>query len=776
MAYRLPNPWGSGYAIPNNVRDEGLQRQAIVTKWAPRGTYDNPPVGNNSSGFATPNYVLAEGYGQGARATRWLPSGTYVGPAIPNPLNQRPQVTSVQTLPNGKQRVTVVRPGMGDTATPLVSAQTAGQAALAVATDGVFPEPWGSYGVQAATAILSNVSKLPPGQRKTALKKIMNSVDPTLYRRTAALTKQHLATGMAPAQALHKGLSRAMTAGILNELHQTGKSGTVAASGQLGLGVYGVRGALGDIKIAPPRAINHTRAISLGATALTNPSATIPASSVSSGAISTTATASQAYLPGVSGIEPAEGAETSDGKLVWSGGNWRIAAPSDTPSSTLSYDSSSMIAAAKIDPTQTLYVGTFPFNVNATGPYVTMLTTPSQFDQRIIPWMASMMQSAQATAITKKLVAQCNAVFWNPNLTGACNACMSASSAANCQSTYAAVLGNSAARLAWTDTDLTTTNASSTSSQGNQQPATFTTTTDSSGNPCRAATFPGNSATFQCYSMVDWLTGAGITKAFTPLTFFGNQGVPGGAWMWGCGASETGLVQLFNSFQGTSHIMKSSLQNGMAQTPSDWLSAFPPMGTFIHPISNALWGVWIAIVKDAGPSDANECPPGGVSGGSPGDPSVGAWNETTDKPYSYHFEIGFAPMSTVTTWQAVLKDVLEAIFYVPGIILTDVAAAVEATLGAIATLACDVANSPGAAAGLGAAVKSANSAKGTSAAQQQTNNIVGATAAVGLAIAQGLCGGTTPAAAPVSTDWTTLLLIGGAIFAATMILTRPRSQ
>jgi hypothetical protein len=102
MAYRLPSAWSSGYAIPNNVRDEGLQRNAIVTKQMKRGTYDNPTF-VNSGDYATPSYVQAEAYGQGARTTDWTAGGTYIGSKIPYWLNQRPQVSYG---PNGQLNVT----------------------------------------------------------------------------------------------------------------------------------------------------------------------------------------------------------------------------------------------------------------------------------------------------------------------------------------------------------------------------------------------------------------------------------------------------------------------------------------------------------------------------------------------------------------------------------------------------------------------------------------------------------------------------------------------
>jgi len=80
--YDLPPPWNPGYAMPDNVVDEGLERRAYTTAWAPRGSFDNPKVG--TAGYAVPQYVKDEGYGVGAMVTRWAQRGTYAGPAVPH--------------------------------------------------------------------------------------------------------------------------------------------------------------------------------------------------------------------------------------------------------------------------------------------------------------------------------------------------------------------------------------------------------------------------------------------------------------------------------------------------------------------------------------------------------------------------------------------------------------------------------------------------------------------------------------------------------------------
>ena len=78
--YNLPSPWNPGLAIPRSVMDEGLQRHAYTTRWAPRGTYDAATNGNQGN-YAIPQYILEEGTGRGAFTSAWPPRG-YSGPDI----------------------------------------------------------------------------------------------------------------------------------------------------------------------------------------------------------------------------------------------------------------------------------------------------------------------------------------------------------------------------------------------------------------------------------------------------------------------------------------------------------------------------------------------------------------------------------------------------------------------------------------------------------------------------------------------------------------------
>lgn len=114
MAFNIPKAWSPGLAIPQYIRDEGLERHAFTTLEAPDGTYDNPAVGNG--GYAVPAYILAEGYGQGAAITKWAPRGTYFGPKIPNWLNAPGnRITSEKKVPGGVQFQMQTLGSLGDT-------------------------------------------------------------------------------------------------------------------------------------------------------------------------------------------------------------------------------------------------------------------------------------------------------------------------------------------------------------------------------------------------------------------------------------------------------------------------------------------------------------------------------------------------------------------------------------------------------------------------------------------------------------------------------------
>lgn len=324
MAYNLPPPWDPGYAQTPNMKAEGLQRRALITKWSPRGTYDSSV--NPTGGYRQPQYVMDEGVGQGALVTDWVPSGTYMGPRVPHWQNQRSKLYAGAPGPAGSQYVNVVKTGLGDVSS------AAGEAK--------FPEPFHSYGQKAATHILSRLQVVPKAQRKAQLQRVLHAIDPTLWPRAAAITQRLMKKGLPPTQALHGGIARAMSAGFIAELHHTGKSGArPKGRSQMGLGCYGCGSVLSALGAVPA-------ALASGAKVNTRPN---------------TATT------GVSGAQ--DGTATADGKLIYVRGTWRIRAQADAPVATFGPQVTMQYVRDNIR--APLYVG--PFQVPWTTPTDTRL-------------------------------------------------------------------------------------------------------------------------------------------------------------------------------------------------------------------------------------------------------------------------------------------------------------------------------------------------------------------------------------------------------------------
>lgn len=304
MAYNLPPAWDPGFALPKYVRQEGLQRRAFVTKQMPRGTYDDPNV--KTGGYDVPQYVTDEGYGQGTLTTRWQPSGTYSGPKIPHYLNRRPQVIADTGAPGGTQKITMIAPAIGmpanegqavsmgaadafgwlrailgiGKARPLPPVRQPGQALHGlggIAGDAPMPDPFPSYGQVAAMNILARMQMLPTNQRAKYLKKTLATIDPSLEARTGKIARDLRRQGMNSAQALHAGLSRAMSAGMLAELTLRGQgkrpSGLSGCTGYTGCSAMGSAAPMaGYSKRAARRSLGATSAAATSAAAggLTN--------------------------------------------------------------------------------------------------------------------------------------------------------------------------------------------------------------------------------------------------------------------------------------------------------------------------------------------------------------------------------------------------------------------------------------------------------------------------------------------------------------------------
>lgn len=233
MAFGLPPAWRSGFALPDNVLDEGLERRAFVTKQMPRGTYDNTPP-DPTGGFAVPGYVRQEGYGQGAYTTKWMPRGEY-GPRVPQWIQKQPTVAAMRKVGDAKV-VTIQR------------RQFSGLGGLS--GEPPLPGPFEEYGARAASAILRRINQLAPSERKKQLKQIMDAIDPSLWNRTAEITRRYVGQGLTAVEAFPRGLARALAAGIAAEMIAAGKSRVAPQPRSLlGLGCYGCDAALGALPL-----------------------------------------------------------------------------------------------------------------------------------------------------------------------------------------------------------------------------------------------------------------------------------------------------------------------------------------------------------------------------------------------------------------------------------------------------------------------------------------------------------------------------------------------
>lgn len=214
-----------------------------------------------------------------------------------------------------------------------------GTAVQPMAVDAPFPEPWESYGQKAAAAIMARVALLPPARKKPELKKLLHTIDPSLWSRSAEVTRRYMKRGAAPAQALQAGLARAMSAGVIAELARVGKAGAAAKpSGQVKLGLGSAeRQSLGVVGAAA-----HEMTTSIVGQQV-------------------------AVQTDIGGPHYANGTSTSDGKLVWSTltSSWQVRAPSDTVVGTAPVSTAQVIASrAKI------CVGPFVLDLSS-GPAVT---------------------------------------------------------------------------------------------------------------------------------------------------------------------------------------------------------------------------------------------------------------------------------------------------------------------------------------------------------------------------------------------------------------------
>jgi hypothetical protein len=221
--FDLPPPWNPRYELPQNVDDEGLERHAYTTAWAPRGSFDDPKVGY--AGYAVPEQIKEEGYGVGAMTTRWAQRGTYYGPKVKHWLD-RPsaQVVGRKPLPGGATQLQI-------------------QTMAGIETAKTGAAPFTAYGMSAARALLATVKMMPPDERRRQLQRALDRIDPKLYARAEEAANKELKVGVPDEVALERGLAAAMSYGIASELVDLGKGKKPQRATQLGAVCYSALGA-----------------------------------------------------------------------------------------------------------------------------------------------------------------------------------------------------------------------------------------------------------------------------------------------------------------------------------------------------------------------------------------------------------------------------------------------------------------------------------------------------------------------------------------------------
>jgi len=120
---------------------------------------------------------------------------------------------------------------------------------------------FGEYGANAARLLISRARQQPKAQRAAFLRSAVDKIDPTIWPRAEVFATASTRAGVHPAVAAEAGISRAMSEGIVKELIEVGKRGTVTKRGQVGLaGTARTHGAYAGVPRpgtapAPPRKV-----------------------------------------------------------------------------------------------------------------------------------------------------------------------------------------------------------------------------------------------------------------------------------------------------------------------------------------------------------------------------------------------------------------------------------------------------------------------------------------------------------------------------------------
>jgi hypothetical protein len=283
MQFRLPHPWDPQYALPANVVAEPPRFGTITTAYTPRGTYDWPEEEAPpwAPEYAYPPYLDAEIPGAGVYRTKPLPR-RHVDALVPNYLSgvgfdDLDERTTMRTSPEmnikaGEQWLAAAARRYGTSFGTLGDYPHTGSPPPArLANDAI-----GQFGRDAARGILARLGPVPAEERKTALRTLLDYVEPGLWKRVTDKANEYQKAGAPPDEALERALASQLSFGLLQQILRAGQTRGVQRQTLLGLGVYhgtlpGTprgqrRRALGQTEVFRTRRVPFRRRRALGAT------------------------------------------------------------------------------------------------------------------------------------------------------------------------------------------------------------------------------------------------------------------------------------------------------------------------------------------------------------------------------------------------------------------------------------------------------------------------------------------------------------------------------
>lgn len=254
---RRGHPWIAGYAIPQNVLDEGFHRGAIVSKYRKRGTIDVPPRNpREPGGYILPQSVRDEPLGQGVRTTHYRKRGTISG-----------LVPEVVTARNHTGRVGIGGIGIFDSPLKggrlgvLSGSSLGGNSVLGALGDapGGGRDGIAQFAKDAAGKIMADARTVPADLRSAFVQGVLATIDEKYPDQVEAKAAQLMKEKQYDAKtALQKGIAVVFANELLGELMQIGKTGQIPTSGLMGLGMCSAQAGLDGVFSTVKSAVKKT--------------------------------------------------------------------------------------------------------------------------------------------------------------------------------------------------------------------------------------------------------------------------------------------------------------------------------------------------------------------------------------------------------------------------------------------------------------------------------------------------------------------------------------